>query len=139
MAGAARTERRAEELSLIANPMLATGRDQVVAHAQREEQREMMAILLSTPPYWPSLDLYGWRDRGERLNGMVREERWKEMSAVLSDEMMEVFVPCAPYAKLAEVLVDQYAELADGLCLALPNDSEDDAAMARLVAELRGD
>ena len=136
--GAARVGRNPAALRLIANPMLATGRDEASARVQRERHREMMAILLSTPPYWPSLDLYGWRDRGETLNGLVREERWKEMPAVMTDEMMEVLVPCAPYAELSALLVDSFGELAEGVCLVLPDDPDDDAAMGRLVSELRG-
>jgi len=137
--GADRVGREAAELGLIANPMLATGRDEVAARAQREGQREMMAMLLSTPPYWPTLDLYGWRDRGETLNGLVREQRWEEMPALMSEEMMEVLLPCAPYAELGALLVDHYRGLVDGICLALPGDPADDAALARLIAELRGD
>lgn len=137
--GAARVERSPDALRLIANPMLATGQDEAAARAQRERHREMMAILLSTPPYWPTLDLYGWRELGETLNGMVREQRWKEMPAMLSDEMMEVLLPCAPYAELGALLVDHYRGLADGICLALTGDASDDASLAGLIAELRGD
>ena len=135
--GAARTGRDAAQSRLIANPMLATGRDHAAARAQRERQREMMAMLLSTPPYWPTLDLYGWRDIGEELNALVREDRWGEMTARLSEEMVELLLPCAPYGELAALLADCYGGLAEGLLLAMPDDPEDDAALARVITEVR--
>ena len=136
--GAARTGRDAADLVLIANPMYASGRDEKAVRAQRERHRELMAILLSTPSYWPTLDLHGWRDRGEHLHGLVRESRWADMTAVVTDEMLDVLVPCAPYDELAARLSEWYSGVAEGVTLTLPEDPKDDEAMHRVVSDLRG-
>jgi len=135
--GAARTGRKPSETALIANPMYATGHNEKQVEEQRERHREMMAILLSTPSYWPSLDLFGWRGRGERLHGLVRENRWQDLTAIMTDEMMDALVPCAPYEELGGRLIDWYAGLADGIMLTLPEDPADDDAVAAVVSALK--
>jgi probable F420-dependent oxidoreductase len=135
--GAARTGRARRDVEVVANPLCATGRTAEAARRQREEQRHLLATLLSTPSYWPSLELFGWRERGERLRGLAREGRWDEMSAVLDDEMLDAFVPSAPFEALADVLREEYAGVADAIALALPVDSADDAALGRVIEGLR--
>jgi probable F420-dependent oxidoreductase len=135
--GAARTKRAADEVTLIASPMCATGHDETAVRAQREEHRKMLAALYSTPSYWPTLDLYGWRDRGERLHTLVRENRWDDLGSLVSDEMLDVLIPSAPYSELAGVLREAYGDLTDTLMLAVPADPNDDDTVASLVAALK--
>jgi len=137
--GAKRTGRDPSEILLFANPMIASGRDEKAVAELRERHREMMAILFSTPSYWPTLDFYGWRERGEFLHGLVRENRWSDMTAVMTDEMMDVIIPCATYAELGTRLRAWYGDSADALTLALPEDPADDDALAGVVADLRRD
>jgi probable F420-dependent oxidoreductase len=135
--GSARTGRKPEETGLVANPMIAAGRDEAIVAVNRERHREMMAILLSTPSYWPSLDYYGWRDRGERLHSLVRENRWSDLTPLMTDDMMEVMIPCATWDQLGSRLRDLYGGVADAISLAMPEDPADDDAVSRVVAELQ--
>ncbi len=137
--GAKRTGRDPRELTLFANPMVASGRDEKAIAELRERHREMMAILFSTPSYWPTLDFYGWRERGQHLHDLVRENRWSDMTAIMTDEMMDVMIPCATFAELGALLREWYDGSADALTLALPEDPADDEAFARVVTDLRRD
>lgn len=137
--GAARTGRSRADLEVVANPLCASGRSAGAVRRRREEHRELLAMLLSTPSYWPSLELFGWRERGERLRRLVRERRFGELPSLIDDEMLDAFVPSAPYAELARSLGDQFAGVADAIALELPRDPEDDAALARVIGDLRGD
>ena len=136
--GAARTRRAPEAAILIANSMYASGRNAAAVRARREQHRRMLALLYSTPNYWPSLDLYGWRERGERLNALVRAGRWDELTSVVSDEMLEQLVPAAPYRELGALLRDAYGDVTRTLALEVPAEPADDEALASLVAELHG-
>jgi alkanesulfonate monooxygenase SsuD/methylene tetrahydromethanopterin reductase-like flavin-dependent oxidoreductase (luciferase family) len=136
--GSRRTGRDPADTALIANPLIATGRDPETVARERERHREMMAILLSTPSYWPSLDLYGWRKCGETLHSRVRENRWSELAPLVTDEMVDVLIPCATHDELGTRLHDWYDGIAEALTLAIPEDPADDEAIARVVAELRG-
>ncbi len=135
--GAARTGRSPEAVHVVANPLCATGRDAAEVARQREVQRVLLATLYSTPSYWPSLALYGWRDRGERLHGMVREGQWDSLASVVDDEMLDQFVPAGPYVELAEQLADRYRGLASAVTFPMPLEADDDIEVARAIERLK--
>jgi probable F420-dependent oxidoreductase len=136
--GAARqSERKAGTTLLLANPMCATGRKAADVARRREEHREMMALLLSTPPYWQSLDLFGWEDVGGKLHSLTREGRWKDMTALVTDEMLDTLVPTAPWSDLGDLLAEQYTGLADAITLAMPADPEEDTEVAPVIERLK--
>ena len=136
--GAARSGRSRADALVVANPLCAMGHSAQSVKRAREEHRGLLAMLLSTPSYWPSLELFGWADRGERLRQLVRERRFAELPAVLDEAIVDAFVPSAPWPELAGVLRDEYKGVADAIALALPHDPGDDAALGQVVAELRG-
>jgi probable F420-dependent oxidoreductase len=135
--GAARSGRDVSEVVIIVNAMCATGATDTDVQRNREPIRALLATLYSTPQYMHSLDLYGWRDRGELLHRMVREGRWGELAGVITDEMLDVFAPSAPYAELASVLRERYEGLVQEIGVPVSDDPGDDEAITRLVEELR--
>ena len=136
--GAARGARDPAAVRLFVNPLIATGRDDAAVRVEREKQRALLATLYSTPSYWPTLELHGWRERGEQLNGLVRANRWEALPALLTDEMLDVLMVSARHDALAAALLERYAGLADAFVLALPvGAGEDDAAIAGIVGALR--
>jgi probable F420-dependent oxidoreductase len=136
--GAQRAGRDPDDVMLGVSPLVATGRDAAAVAAQREGARQLLTFLYSTPAYWPSLEIFGWKERGETLHAMSREGRWDEMAGQIDDAVLDAFVPSAPYAELAALLRDWYAGLARRMHLPLPESPSDDEAVAGLVAELRG-
>ena len=135
--GAARSGRDASQLALVVNPLCATGVDRAQASEQREAHRALLATLYSTPAYWPLLDLFGWRERGERLHSLVREGRWDDMTPWVNDEMLDVLVPTAPYSALPELLADWYAGIASAITFPIPQAPALDAEAAHGIARLR--
>jgi hypothetical protein len=110
--------------------------DERATRASRAQLRSTLATLFSTPNYWPILELYGWQDRGEHLNRLVREGRWQELTAVITDEMLDVLIATAPYGEIADVLRERYGELADNVSFPLPADPALDAEVAKVIARL---
>lgn len=137
--GAARTGREAARVKLFVNPLVATGPDAATVAAERERQRALLATLLSTPAYWPCLDVHGWRAVGEKLNGLVRANRWNALAALLDDEMVDTLMVSAGYDALAQTLLERYRDVADAYVLTLPESDRHDAAIAGTVAELAQD
>jgi probable F420-dependent oxidoreductase len=135
--GAAKSGRDAADLTLAASPLVATGRDAAAVSRGRAAARQLLGFLFSTPAYWPSLALYGWRERGETLHRLSRENRWDAMAGEIDDGLLDAFVPSLPYATLGDDLRARYAGLAQRLCLPLPEDPADDRAYAALVEDLR--
>lgn len=135
--GAQRAARPMDDFELIVMPMCATGMTHDEAYAQREAQRQMFAVYLSTPQYWPALEVYGWKTTGEQLLQLWREGREDLMAAQLTDEMLDVLMPAAPYDRLARVLRERFEGVARGICLQLPVDGKHDAALGRVIRELQ--
>jgi hypothetical protein len=99
--------------------------------------RELLTFLYSTPAYWPSLELFGWRETGERLHALTREGKWGEMAGAITDEMLDALVISAPYHRIAEAVRAASGELATHLNFPLPDDPAHDAAASRAIAALK--
>jgi probable F420-dependent oxidoreductase len=135
--GAARVGKDPRTIRLFVNPLVATGPDAATVAVERERQRALLATLLSTPAYWPCLEVHGWREVGEKLNGMIRAGRWGELGPLLSEEMVDTLMVTAGHGELAAALRERYAELADAYALGLPLDSASDAALRAVVDALK--
>lgn len=136
--GAARAGRTLADVELRINGFCATGVDERATQESRAKLRATLATLFSTPSYWPILELYGWQDRGERLNQLVREGRWQDMPPLITDEMLDVLIVTAPYGEIADVLRERYKTLADNVSLPLPEDPSLDAEVTKVIARLHG-
>lgn len=135
--GAARAGRDAADLELMAGGLVITGATPAEVAAERESVRELLCFLYSTPAYWPTLTLFGWREQGERLHRLSREGRWAEMKGAVTNAMLDALVPQGTYAEIAGVLTDWYAGFATSLTFPLPDDTTHDAQIARAIAALR--
>jgi probable F420-dependent oxidoreductase len=135
--GAARGNRNASDLRLMVGSLIATGPTDAMAREERAGARQLLSFLYSTPAYWPSLDLFGWRDRGERLHALSREGQWEKMIDCVSDEMLDTFVPTASYAEIPDLLRDWYAEFTDWISFPMPTDPARDPDAAKAIAALR--
>jgi len=136
--GFAKAGRDAGDFRLLLGPLMATGRDGVGVDAEWEKQRNMLGFLFSTPAYWPGLELFGWADAGRRLLDLAREGRWSDMGEVLTDPMLEKFVPRGSYDEIAAIVTERYAGLGSGITFPMPADPADDVPAAAAIAGLRG-
>lgn len=135
--GARGAGRDPARVGLLAGPLVITGATRAEVAAQREHVRALLAFLYSTPAYWPSLELYGWRDVGGRLHALSRAGRWGEMAAAVGDEMLDVLAPEGSYTRIARVLLDAYGGLVQRISFPVPEDPARDPDAARAIAALR--
>ena len=125
-----------EDFKLILGPLVATGKDDATVAAQWEKQRGLLGFLYSTPAYWPSLELFGWQDKGQQLLEMTREGRWQDMPSVVTDEVLDKVVPRGDYATIANVYQERFSQLARRVTFPVPDDPADDELAAKAIAEL---
>ena len=135
--GARRAGRDPSAFELRVTPLLATGPSDEDVKREREKIRRLLAFLYSTPVYWPSLELFGWRERGERLHLLTREGCWQEMEGVITGEMLDTLVPSATYADIAAVLEGWYGGLTDRITFPMPDDPSADTEATMVVRQLR--
>jgi hypothetical protein len=87
--------------------------------------------------YWPSLELFGWKEKGLQLLDMTRSGSWQDMPAIVTDEVLEKFVPRGTYDQIADIYRERYAGLTRRITFPMPTDSENDLAAAKSIASLK--
>jgi probable F420-dependent oxidoreductase len=135
--GADKSGRQLHDIKLILGATIATGRDKNALAKDIEKQRNLLGFLYSTPAYWPSLELFGWQDKGQKLLEMTRSGNWQDMVNVVDDAMMDQFVPSGCYHEIADVLKKRYRGLSTMINFPLPDDPRDDPLAARVIAQLK--
>jgi probable F420-dependent oxidoreductase len=109
------------------------------AEGQREAVRAQISFYASTPTYRTVLEAHGWEPVGERLGALAREKKWREMPALVTDEMLGAFVVQAAPEELGPALEERYSGLVDRVSLYLPLvPGERDDFWRKAVASVRG-
>lgn len=129
--------RSGEDFHLLLGPLTATGVDETTVAKEWEKQRQLLGFLYSTPAYWPSLELFGWQEKGQQLLDMTRDGAWQDMPAIVTDEMLEKFVPRGTYEQIAAVYRERFAGLSSRVTFPMPADPAQDADAARAIAALK--
>jgi probable F420-dependent oxidoreductase len=135
--GLAQARRDRSELELVVGTPVITGATTAELDAEREHQRRMFAFLYSTPAYRPTLDLYGWTELAPALQALIRADRWDDLAALVTDDVLDALLPTAVHGELAPLLLDRFRGLADGLTLTPPADPAQDGSFAAVVAALQ--
>lgn len=131
--GAARAGRPVEAITL------STAAFAVTDPLEAEFVRRQIAFYASTPSYRGVMELHGWGETAEQLQGMARRGEWDTMGERITQEMLEAFaVVCEP-DELGPALLERYQGLVDRLALYLPYvPGQRDPVWSSLVRSLRG-
>lgn len=104
---------------------------------RREHNRRLLAFLYSTPAYERTLELFGWSELAGRLRSLIRDNRWSDLSSLVTDDVLDTLVPQATYDRLPDVAREWFGGVADGILIAPPPDATHDDLLRTAVAELR--
>jgi len=118
--GADEADRDPDEVVLATSAFVVSAKSTEEAAEQRESVRAQISFYASTPTYRTVLESHGWQGVGERLGAMAREKKWREMPALISDEMLEAFAVEAAPDELGPALKARYEGLIDRVALYLP-------------------
>lgn len=129
--------RSRQDIELASTVFVITGRTQAETSAVREMVRQQIAFYASTPSYRVVLDVHGWRDVGERLSALAARKRWREMPALISDEMLAMYAVEAPWEELPEALVKRYDGVLDRIALYYPFRPGEEDLWTFLVQKVR--
>ena len=118
--GARQANRDPEQVTLATSAFVITGENRERAMEQRESVRAQISFYASTPTYFTVLEAHGWEDVGERLSAMAREKKWRDMPAIITDEMLAAFAIEAAPDEIGPALRERYEGLIDRVALYLP-------------------
>jgi probable F420-dependent oxidoreductase len=118
--GAERAGRDPEEVALATSAFVIAAENEEETTEQRESVRSQLSFYASTPTYRTVLEAHGWEDVGERLGTMAREKKWREMPALITDEMLAAFAVEAAPDEIGPAIKERYDGLIDRVALYVP-------------------
>ncbi|MGH3090432.1 MAG: LLM class F420-dependent oxidoreductase, partial [Rubrobacteraceae bacterium] len=118
--GAARSGHSSDEIKLATAVFVITGENEEQIAEQREKMRSQTAFYASTPTYRTVLEAHGWGEVGEKLSGLAREKKWREMPFHITDEMLGAFAVEASPDEVGPALREKYEGLMDRVALYMP-------------------
>lgn len=139
LAGAQKTGRGLEQVEFSSTVFAVVGDSEAERAQNREAVRQQLSFYASTPSYRPVLAHHGWDDLSEQLGRLAIRQRWDEMPALISDELIDVFAVSGAWDEIGPHILDRYGGLLDRVTLYLPFvPGERDAAWVRALAAVGG-
>jgi probable F420-dependent oxidoreductase len=133
--GLDRAGRRRDELEIVAEVIVAVGRNDEELEASRAV-RSLLAFYGSTPAYRPVLDIEGWGDLQPELNGLSKQGEWVKMTELITDDMVDTIAVHGTPDQVAAEIVARYGDC-DRICAYFPGYPAPDELVADLVAAVR--
>jgi probable F420-dependent oxidoreductase len=118
--GAKQANRDPGQVTLATSVFTISAESEEEAAKQRESVRAQISFYASTPTYHTVLEAHGWEEAGEKLGTMAREKKWREMPALVTDEMLAAFAIEAAPDEIGPALRERYDGLMDRVALYLP-------------------
>jgi probable F420-dependent oxidoreductase len=134
--GAARSGRPLSNLDIVSGGFIATGVDALTVSRQREAARRQIAFYASTRSYAPILAIHDWQHIGTELRRLIAKQRWEDLGALVTDEMLDACCIAAPYEAIADLVAQRLAGLVDTVTLELPRDPSADEQLAATLVQL---
>jgi len=135
--GATSAGRSLTDIEIVVGTQWILGVTQNDLDERREHNRRLLAFLYSTPAYERTLELFGWADLAGHLRALIREQRWGDLSILITDEVLDTLVPQATYEELPDVAHAWFSGLADGVLIAPPPDDTHDDLLRAAVQAVR--
>jgi probable F420-dependent oxidoreductase len=114
-AGLAKSGRRRQNFEVSGGGFLATGPDDASVARMFEWVRQRVAFYGSTPAYYPVLATHGLEELGHKLTAMVRQGKWAELAAEVSDEVVHLFAAVGRWDEIAGAIERRFGGLSDAI------------------------
>ena len=136
-AGAESRDGLPDAFDICGGGFLATGPDEAAVARQREWVRSRVAFYSSTTAYLPVLEVHDMVELHGQTSALVKSGRWEDLTACVTDEVLDLFCTTGTYTQLADAFAGRYAGLVRTVQLQAPAPEEIDDAFGTLVATLQ--
>ena len=135
--GAQRVGRDPAAVNWCMKPLVAAAPDADSLAVVARTVRERVGFYLSTPAYRAAFDVHGWTDESEQAAALSKTQRWDEISAIVSDEMLHTIATVGTYDQIGSLLAERYGPHIDRIEFSIPvNSPEDGEQLSSILAEL---
>ena len=136
--GAARAGRSLENFAVSIKPLVATAPDQATLAERVRDVRARVAFYASTPAYRAAFEAHGLGALADELKLLSRAQRWEEMPAFITDEVLDLYATVGTWDEIADKLATRYGGLVTNVEFSIPVRNDEDAAVLKgMVARLR--
>lgn len=118
--GLHRSGRTPGEFQIIAQAMVAVGRDEADLATAINGVASLIAFYGSTPAYLPVLQVEGWAEVHPELNVLSKQGRFAEMRRLITDEMVARIGVVGTPEQCAQQIAARFGEHADEVCCYFP-------------------
>jgi len=108
--GGRKRGRPAHPLAVLASCFVVRGATERERRRAEQEVRRQIAFYASTPSYRTFLEFHGEIDTGKRLSALMREGRFDEMPALVSDRLLDAVAISESDGDLAKSLRARYSD-----------------------------
>jgi probable F420-dependent oxidoreductase len=129
--------RQRSDIEIMCATLVVTADTEEQFAASKLAARKQLAFYGSTPAYLPTLQCHGWEELHGELNQLSKQGRWDEMTALVSDELLEAIAVVGPRNEIADKLATRLAGIADSVSLT-HNRCPDPHYWADIVSTLKG-
>ncbi|CAB1369247.1 TIGR03617 family F420-dependent LLM class oxidoreductase [Denitratisoma oestradiolicum] len=107
--GAARAGRDISAVEFAINPFFITGRTEEEFEESKKLIRKHISFYAATRTYSAVMEHHGWGEIGEELVKLSQANRWEEMPALVTDEMLDTFAIMGLHEELPGKLTARYS------------------------------
>jgi probable F420-dependent oxidoreductase len=111
--GLAKAGRQRSDVELCFPNLIATGDNDEDLDASLTKLRQHLAFYASTPTYRGVLELHGLGDLQHDLHQLTAQNRWGEMGALITDDVLDVFTVVGTPAAVAARIIERASGIAD--------------------------
>ena len=137
-AGAARAGRSLGDFAFAMKPLIATAGTEDKLQVRIRDARARIAFYASTPAYRPAFEIHGLGELAGELSQLSKQQRWEEMPAFISDEILALYVTIGTYDEIGQKLIARYGGVITGMEFSIPCETPaEHERLQALVAELK--
>jgi probable F420-dependent oxidoreductase len=138
--GATKAGRSLENFQVAIKPLIATAPDAEQLAARIRDVRARVSFYASTPAYRACFEAHGLGALAEDLQGLSRAQRWEEMPAQISDEVLNLYATVGTYDEIVPKLLQRYRGLVTNVEFSIPvHAPADRETLSRMVQALRAE
>ena len=119
-------DKRPPNVELCLKPLVATGRNLAELEDRTRIARQRLAFYMSTPAYAGAFAIFGLEEKCQEMAMLSKAQRWDELEAAVSDEILNECVIIALYDDLAATIKRRYADVLQRIEVSIPVKTEED-------------
>jgi probable F420-dependent oxidoreductase len=136
-AGSAKAGRSLDGFRVSMKPLTASAATEEELIPKIRDARARIAFYASTPAYFAAFDHLGLGDLANQCKVLSREQRWEELPAYITDDILHTFAVIGTYDEVADKLLDRFGSVVTSIefSIAVKNDADRQTltAMARRI------